>query len=168
MSKKTEQKFITELKKSIELFHEQMDEPYFWYKIPDNPHMGVARFDLPKPFDILYVVDSQPYCIEAKAMNKYRAFSLRDIRPSQVEYMTAFDDAGGVSYVFLNVRQAASKAEGIEYVNKLIVMQWATLYPRLLDSSIKAKELRDAPGITGSKGLFDLSKGFIEYDPTVE
>ena len=166
MSKKTEQKFITELKKSVGLMHEIEDEDHFWYKIPDNPHLGTARFDLPKPFDILYVTSGNAYSIEAKAMNRYRAFSLRDIRPSQIDNMTAFDDAGGLSYVFLNIRQAACAAEGREYVNKLIIMQWSLLYPRLLESSIKAKELKEAPGVAGAKGLFDLSNGFVEYDPT--
>ena len=167
MSKKNEQKFITELKKSVKLLHETKGMSHFWYKIPDSPHLGTARFDPPKPFDIFYVADSYPYAIEAKSIDGYRAFSLRDMRPSQIENLTDFDMAGGMAYVFLNIRQAASKAEGKEHINKLIIMTWGSLYHRLEQSSIKAKELKEAPFIQGKNGLFDLSGGYKEFDPTL-
>lgn len=164
MSKKTEQKFITEFKKSVMAYNE--DVGMFWYKIPDSPHLGGgARFDSPKPFDIFYLCDGEAFAIEAKVSDGYKAFSLASMRPSQIENLTLFDEAGGNSYVVLNIRQAASKAEGKEYINKMITMPWSGLLPRLKKSSIKAKELREAPGIHGKKGLFDISE-YESWDPS--
>jgi Holliday junction resolvase len=166
MSKKYEQKFITELKKSVIALNDLHGEEVFWYKIPDSPHLGVgARFDSPKPFDIFYVEGGDAYAIEAKVLDGYKAFGLAHMRMSQVESLTQFMKAGGQAYVALNIRQAASKAEGKEHINKAIFMPWDGLYARLKKSSIKAKELIDAPGIHGKKGLYNLEE-YESWDPS--
>lgn len=158
MAKKIEQKFLTEFKKSMEEAAALNEVPFFWYKIPDQPHIGTMRFDSPKPFDAICISNGNALAIEAKAFDKWKAFSLRDIRDSQIEGLTKFDEAGGASIVLLNVRIAADKAKEIKYENRLYVFNWRGLHYRLQDSSITAKELREElPYIEGSKGRFDVS-----------
>ena len=142
---KREQQLLTELKASFESFGA------FFYKIPDMPHLGGAtRFDTEKPFDAFSVFRKRRMAIEAKAISRYRAFALSDIRYSQEVGLTEFEAAGGESWVFLGI----DVAEGDQ---RLLIFNWNWLIKRLRESSIKKKELEKIPYIARFNKRFDVS-----------
>lgn len=101
-------------------------------------------------------------------MKKFEAFGLRHMRPSQIESMDAIVAEGGRAFVFLNIRIAPDFRTEQKRENRLVVLDWADLGPRLRLGSIMAKEIRELP-YTGKspertinrkkvQGVFDLSK----------
>ena len=132
--------FTTEVIRSLRHFG-------FWaFKIPDAPItkelLKITRFTMAKPCDIVaclpvgVISDGVFVAIECKQFKKWKAFSVRDMRPAQVEQLSALEDHGASCWVFLNVRMKGT--------NRLIIFEWAELRVRFLHKkeSIKAKELQ--------------------------
>lgn len=157
---------------TTEIMHTLRARGYFAHKLGDAPItaavLAVTRFTPGKPFDIVVSARGQFVAIETKQMKKFKAFSLRDMRPAQLEGLTEVVYRGGRAFVFLNVRIAADARKGVKRENRLIVFDWAWLLHRLHESSIKAAEIRewafaskspDRLGLRGRtvKGVFDLA-----------
>jgi hypothetical protein len=149
--------FVTEVIRSLRHFG-------FWaFKIPDAPItkelLKITRFTMAKPCDIVACLpsglDGLFVAIECKQFKKWKSFSLRDMRPAQVEQLSAIEDHGGSCWVFLNVRVGRD--------NRLIIFEWAELRHRFLKKkeSIKAKELQERKSVKvlkiGDKIGYDLS-----------
>jgi len=150
-----ERSFLTELKRSFEAEHA------FFYKISDMPHFAgmTSRFDKPKPFDAIAVLTGIPIAIEAKSFNDYKALNISLFRHCQVKGLDEFAEAGGKSYVFLNVRRAGNKTGGVKRVNRLYAFNWLELKRVLTVSSIKKDQLMAMPYVSdGAKDMFSLSE----------
>lgn len=132
--------FVSEVMRSLRHFG-------FWaFKIPDAPItkelLKLTRFTMAKPCDIVaclptgVISDGMFVAIECKQFKKWKAFSVRDMRPAQVEQLSAIEDHGGSCWVFLNIR--------VGHDIRLIIFEWAELRVRFLEKqeSIKAKELQ--------------------------
>lgn len=141
--------FLTELKHS---FREQVKN-VFWYKIKDTPASvhasGAMRFDTPKPFDVLAVINGIPIAIEAKYMSDYQAFGKRHLRPAQVIGLEAFINGGGHSYIVLNIRKPRE-------VNRVIIFNWLDF--KKLDKSIGKNQLQQCEYIEGIKGRYPVKQ----------
>lgn len=152
--------FVTEVIRSLRHFG-------FWaFKIPDAPItkelLKITRFTMAKPCDIIaclpvgVISDGVFVAIECKQFKKWKSFSIRDMRPAQVEQLSAIEDHGGSAWVFLNVRVGRD--------NRLIIFEWAELRHRFLKKkeSIKAKELQSRHFVNAMKINdkigYDLSK----------
>ena len=146
---KRESKFLTELKKS---FH---DKGAFFYKISDSFHSGGLRFDSPKPFDVFGCYNGIPFAIEAKTITDYKSFGIGFLRDCQVDGLSAWSNAGGRSFVFLNIRRGGNKSRGIKRLNRLIVFKWKELQD--VGRNIRKKDLEFLPFVDGKKSRFDLS-----------
>lgn len=144
---KRESKFLTELKKSF------WASGAFFYKISDSFHGGAMRFDAPKPFDAFGCHKGVPMAIEAKAMTDYKAFGKTYLRDCQVKGLTEWSDAGGKSFVFLNIRRGPK--DGVKRVNRLFIFPWEVIGG--ISRNMKKSEIESWPYIEGKKGLFDLS-----------
>lgn len=146
-----EKVFTTEVVRSLE------NEGHYAYKIPDSPasqgmNMG---FLFAKPCDIVAGVYGEFVGIETKIMNKFEAFSLNHMRPSQIKHLTMMIEAGSKAFVFLNVR--ISSPFPSKRVNRLIVFEWSALHERLKISSIKKNELIAHAHTGKENGFFDFS-----------
>lgn len=151
-----ESKFLTELRDTFR------NHGAFFYKIVDMPHFKgkMTRFDAPKPFDSMIVLEGIPIAIEAKIFKKFQAFGIRHLRPSQVEGLEAFEQAGGRSFVFLNVRIKAVAGEQ-KHVNRLYIFKWEDI--RDAKASFKKAILEfELPFYDGAKGLFDLDDWILK------
>lgn len=157
-----EQHFATEVIRSLR-------HVGFWaWKIPDAPItkelLKITRFTAAKPCDIIaclptgVISDGLFVAIECKQFKKWKAFSVRDMRPAQIEQLSAIEDHGGSCWVFLNIRIKSP------HDNRLIIFEWAELRHRFLEKkeSIKAKELQARhyikPFRHDDKTMYDLSK----------
>lgn len=144
----------------------------FWaYKLADSPTSWTkdkTRFTPAKPCDIVSCFFGLMVAIECKQLRKWKAFSLSDMRESQIEALDAILVTHGLSFVFLNVRVEADFVKGTKRENRLIVFPWADLKARFASGSIKAKELQTLPYVTGTKKRFDLSQfiGNLTAEPT--
>jgi len=145
---KPEQTFLTELKKSF------IHYGAFFHKIADSLHHPAmkSRFDLPKPFDAIAAFAGTPIAIEAKVLRKYEAFGVRHLRPCQVEGLDWFAENGS-SYVFLNIRHAGNKAEGIKRINRLYMFEWGDFKRREV---IKKNEFDQFLYIDKKDGIFPI------------
>ena len=146
---KRESRFLTELKYSF------LESKAFFHKISDSFHGGGLRFDAPKPFDAFGVYNGVPFAIEAKMIAGYKAFGKTSLRDCQIKGLQDWSDAGGKSFVFLNVKQKGDKETGTKRLNRLIIIEWS----RIADSprNFRKTELELFPYIDGKKKRFDVS-----------
>ncbi len=149
-----ERNFTNELKAT---FRDISDT--FYHKIADMPHFpgSKMRFDVKKPFDIFAVVRGEPLAIEAKMIKKWQPFGLKELRSHQIEALDAFAEAGGSSYVYLNVRIPYIKDKQ-QRENRLIIFDWD--YLKAADR-IPTKTLKTLTYIQGTKGTFPQLKEFL-------
>lgn len=157
--------FVSEIVRSLRHYG-------FWaFKIPDAPItkelLKITRFTMAKPCDIVaclpcgVISDGMFVAIECKQFKKWESFNVRDMRPAQVEQLSAIEDHGGSCWVFLNIR--------LKDENRLIIFEWAELRVRFLErkESIHAKELKVRAYVPhyriDSKVMYDLTgmKGAI-------
>jgi penicillin-binding protein-related factor A (putative recombinase) len=91
--------------------------------------------------------------IETKFKKKFSAFSVRDMRPSQIVNLTNIAKAGGQSYVFLGIKEPG-------FPSKLFIFRWSYLEEIFsAGKSISAKELRTHYYLESySSGDFDLTR----------
>jgi len=148
-----ETSFLVDIKNSFEAME------YFFYKIPDSPTSygrgTKMRFTLPKPFDAIGVAAGFPLAVEAKVSKGYKAFGMKDMRPSQITNLDKFIMAGGKSFVFLKVW--SPKTEKTKRFNRLLIFDWQYCRDEWLKGTMKQKELMDWPYIDYRKKLYDLS-----------
>lgn len=143
--------FTTELIRSF-----RKDKSWI-YKIPDAPTSRLTglRFTASKPCDLVLCLGGKFVAIECKQIKKWKAFSIGDMRTSQIVNLPAVIKSGGRAFVFLNVRIAKEK------VNRIIVLDWEVYGPRLERASIKATELKSMPYLPAldvkDKIFFDLT-----------
>lgn len=135
----------------------------YWYKIPDSPvYKGMGtRFNCPRPFDALCILDGIPIAIEAKFQNSFSAFGLKNIRESQFHGLTSFEAAGGKAFVALNIH--IKPVDGRARVNRLILFDWAEF--RNLKQNFSTAELKQLAYCKGSRGTFDLNDLYAEIFP---
>lgn len=137
--------FNTEVVKSLN------DAGAWAYKISDV--LG-SRFTADKPFDIFGCYNGIAFAIESKQIKEWKAFGSRYLRDSQVEHLQKVEDAGGRSYVFLNVRIKANKAEKIKQQNLLLIFKFSDLKSGVV---FKKDKMKMMPYIVGHKKRFDLT-----------
>lgn len=131
------------------------------WKITDHPVsmiQGSFRYTPEKPFDIVAMHDGRGIGIECKQMRKYQGLKLEDFRQSQIDNLTeiAKKEAGG-AYAFINIRITMKK--GSPGINRLVIFPWHLLLDRFEKAGpLQAEFFRQAKGIDGKKGLFELSK----------
>jgi penicillin-binding protein-related factor A (putative recombinase) len=136
---------------NTEVVNSLRDAKAWAYKIADMPHFAGAkfRFDKPKPCDVVACFDGRFIGIESKQLKGFEAFGLRHLRPHQVEALDAMTEAGGDTWVFLNIRA--------KRLNKLIAFWWPMWRLRWeAEGSTKKAELEELPGIDGHKGRFEV------------
>ncbi len=149
---KKEQAFLIELKNSFQ------KAKAFWYKIPDSPiYKGMqTKFTGAKPFDSFMIYKGVPVAIEAKYISDYKSFGMKQLQPSQIQNLEAFENAGGKSYIFLNVRRRANPECFESYVNALLIFPWCEFKKRKKPYS--KSDLFSRKQWKGAKGLFPVSK----------
>lgn len=150
--KNRERNFLTELKNSFAKHN------VFWFKIPDSPiYKGMkTRFTGAKPFDSFLVYSGVPVAIEAKYLSDFKSFGLKQLQPSQIENLERFENAGGVSFIFLNVRRLAKPDNFQSYANKLLIFPWGEFKKRKKPFSMI--ELTDRKQWNGKNGLFPVKQ----------
>jgi penicillin-binding protein-related factor A (putative recombinase) len=112
----------------------------FVHKISDMPHFqGMrTRFDAKKPFDVFLIYDGVPVAIEIKTnKGNFPALPMSRLADHQQEALTSFANAGGKSYVVLNVFRSPSA--GVPRINGYMFWEWHELEGRT--ESIKKAEL---------------------------
>lgn len=124
-------------------------------KIPDMPFNPLARFNPEKPSDILGGYKGRFFMIESKQMKKFEALGERHFQHNQIKSLDRAVATGNAAFVFVNVRIRAVKGEN-NYENRLIVLDWKRWGQRIKTASIKAKEIKELPFVSGQKGLFPL------------
>ena len=144
-----ESKFTTEIIRSLKHCG------HYAYKIPDSPlskgmNSGMAYS---KPCDIVAGVFGDFVGIETKIMNKFRAFGLYDMQPSQIKNLTEMIETGNKAFVFLNVR--ISSPFPAKRVNRLIVFEWGALSERFKTGSIMKDEIEELNYTKKSGKFFD-------------
>ena len=126
------------------------------HKIADAPISKIKgmKFTLTKPCDIVACANGNFIAIETKQIKKWRAFSIKDMRPSQIVNLSQVVKAGGQAFIFLNVRIPNEE-------NRLIIIDWGLHGEDLARESLKADELKIFPYLSGfsvnQKTFFDLS-----------
>jgi len=133
------------------------------YKIPDAPItkeiLKITRFTAAKPSDIVACFDSLFVAIETKQLKTWKALSIRDFRPEQIEGLTNIVAHKGRAFVFVNIR---INKKGQPYENRLIILDWAVWGERLQAKSIFAKELKERAYYKSftvdEKRIFDLTE----------
>ena len=148
---KREKNFLTELRNSFR------QSGAFFHKISDSFHGGGIRFDLPKPFDAFACYRGVPIAIEAKVITDYKAFGKTFLRDCQTKGLTEWCEAGGRSYVFLNIRRTGKKDAKISRVNRLLIFDWEML---AWNRNMRKQEIEEYPYIIGKNGLFNLRPWF--------
>lgn len=152
-----EAKFTTEVVRSLRHYGG-------WaYKIPDAPItkeiLKITRFTAAKPSDIVSCFDSLFVAIETKQLKTWKALSIRDFRPEQIEGLTDIVANKGRAFVFVNIRISG---KGKTYENRLLIYDWAIWGERIKKKSIFAKELKERPHynsfIVDEKRIFDLTE----------
>jgi Holliday junction resolvase len=145
-----EKHFVVELKNSLK-------NHGFFFKIPDIPaSMTMMRFMPDKPFDVIAVVKGIPIAIEAKMIKDHKSFGAKDLRETQVSGLTEFKNAGGRSFVFLNIRRPADKDKGVKRLNRLLIFEAGWLIDRGQIYKKELIEIDEKFGIEGKKKTFDL------------
>ena len=89
--------------------------------------------------------------IEAKAIQGYKAFGVKDLSPHQRQALDDFDKAGGCSLVALNVREPRK-------FNRCLFFTWPQFK---LMGTWRKQALEDYPYIEAKRGEFDLSEFFF-------
>ncbi len=124
--RKREREFLTQLK------HSFLERNAFFYKIPDMPHFEGAkfRFDIPKPFDGFGCFAGSEFVIEAKVISRFKKFSLKDLRPCQIEGLGAWERSGGKSFIFVLLWQQGRPSVAMTPIYRLYVLPWAEFQAR--------------------------------------
>ena len=149
---KRERIFLTELGRTFK------EMGLFWYKIPDMPAFKNqnTRFTPAKPFDAIIVQNGLAIAIEAKALPDYQSFGIRHLTRSQHGGLLNFQASGGKAFIFLNIRRAKDKKNGVTALNRLLVFDWTDL--RGMNESFSKSDLMAMEFCEGSKGKFELDK----------
>jgi penicillin-binding protein-related factor A (putative recombinase) len=124
------------------------------YKIPDAPSSKITglRFTAAKPCDIVACVDGKFVAIETKFKKKFSAFSVRDMRESQLVNLTNILRDNGNAYVFLGIKEPC-------HSTKLFIFEWAHIGELFaVGLSMSAKDLKGLPYLEMESGVFDLSE----------
>ncbi|MCD8348191.1 MAG: Holliday junction resolvase RecU [Lachnospiraceae bacterium] len=66
----------------------------------DERHITLAYFEQKSTVDYIGVVQGVPVCFDAKECT-VDTFALQNIHPHQVEFMTRFEEQGGISFLIL-------------------------------------------------------------------
>ncbi|MCC8067170.1 MAG: Holliday junction resolvase RecU [Clostridiales bacterium] len=66
----------------------------------DERHITLAYFEQKSTVDYIGVVQGIPVCFDAKEC-AVDSFALQNIHPHQVEFMTRFEEQGGISFLIL-------------------------------------------------------------------
>lgn len=143
--------FIKESHFNTEIVNSLKEAGAWAYKIPDV--LG-TRFTSDKPFDIVGMYGKKGFAIESKQIKSWKAFGSRYLRPSQIENLQLVEDTGNKSFVFLNVRIPANKAENTRRENCLIIFRFKDLMAKRV---VKRDVLRMMPRIDGHKKRFDMA-----------
>lgn len=136
------------------------------YKIPDPPsQFGGAhtRFTKKRPYDFFWALEGKFYAAEAKLSKKLEAFGWGTLKPHQQEGLEEVMEHGKAeAYVFLIVRQAANKEEGIERLNRLYIFEYQYLKEQfeLLGRNFRKVEIEEMPYYVGSCKDYHID-GFI-------
>ena len=150
---------------TTELIHTLTEAGAWLYKIPDFPQAmlagSAARFNPPKPVDLVGVFRGRFVCIECKASAGFDSIKMDWFRENQVATMDAVEERGGVSLVAINVR---NKKRGASRVNRLYLFRWPLLVKHLQEfNSITPASLRnEQPFYEGYKERFP---GLVEEFP---
>ena len=140
--------FQTEVKYSI------IEQGGWCEKFPDMPKFpGQSRFIPTKPFDLIGIWDSIPFAIECKMSTTYKAFAQTEMRNKQSESLDKFQEAGGYSFIFLNVR---SNRKIKPYRNNLIILPWTSLKEMWKLGSIKKPNLMEMDVVKGKLKRFNM------------
>jgi hypothetical protein len=146
-----EKVFQSEIKKNLELCR------FFVQKFYDLPVSALGartdgfRFTPEKPCDFVVLRGPVGALIECKMIKKFKAFSLRDFRPSQIRNFNLATKLGVPCYCFLNVRIARPR------VNRLIIIEWKRLNVLLEFGSLYKDDVEALEYVEGKGGLYDLS-----------
>lgn len=129
-------------------------EGAFFWKAPDLPHFEGSgiRFDREKPFDAFALVyDRRPMAIEAKWLNKTKAFGITMIRHCQEVGLDRWVENGGLGVILIGIGRGAK--------TKIVALNWKLVRDRLKSGrSIKKCELEKMPMIELKKGTFPLMR----------
>lgn len=132
----------------------------YCYKIADSPASwtaGITRFTPDKPCDVVTCFKGQFIAIECKQIKKFQAFGRTQIRQSQMDAADAICAAGGLAYIFLNIRIKAVKGVS-KPENRLLIFEWREWSKTFKAGTIKQKDLMSWSHTTGTKGIYDLDK----------
>ena len=128
-----------------------------------------GRFTLQKPFDFIAVKDGRPFAFELKMVKKYQAIKPRDfirgkelkdpeikanwLLCNQASSLDAFELAGGVSYLVINVRNRELR------LNEVVFLRWPFARKMIVEGELTAEKLQwlaESPmfSSTMKKGMF--------------
>lgn len=161
----SERSFLQDLKKSFEIASNGF---IHYFKIPDMPHTkgSNTKFDIKKPYDSYVIYSGIPMAIEAKFTKDYKSFGLKDLRPNQIKGLDEMQNAGGLSFVFLNIKRPSCPIEKISRCNDLLIFPWPEFKSH--KGNYLKKELLEYPKTRYEKGIYPGVKGFLlgvkEYD----
>lgn len=121
----------------------------FAHKLADMPKGAGAfsRFNPPKPCDIIAGYKGLFIGIESKQLKKWEGFSIKKLRPNQIEALDEMIAARCAAFVFVNVRITEKR------VNILIPLNWKIWGDQLKCATIKKEQLK---GLAFDKGLFSV------------
>lgn len=120
----SEQKFLMYLKKS---FLSTYTPWLHYFKIPDQPKFrGMnTQFDIKKPYDAFLVYRGIHIAIEAKFQKDYSAFGMKDLRENQIKGLDDAEMAGGMSFIFLNIKRPTDHVKQQKRCNRLLIFPWS-------------------------------------------
>jgi len=104
------------------------------------------------------LIQGIPIAIEAKYMPDYGSFGIKNLTESQRTGLSDFQAAGGIAYVFLNIRRKPDKEAGAERMNRLLVFDWLEL--RGMTGNYNKAELLQRPYYKGAEGIVDVGNKF--------
>jgi len=161
-----ESNFAREMKASFESFG------HFYLKIPDAiPSVGVnnkngPRFIPPKPFDAIAVWRGLPIAMEYKQhKSDTQAFRFDRLAAHQKKNLLAHAEAGGLSFVIINVRVPRR----INRVHVIPIEKWVFLESSYNPDrkSLPADQLKRIKGLSrikrGDKYIWDIESYLIKY-----
>lgn len=146
--KKLEMQFLTDLRNC----YRKQRPGSFFYKIKDTPvsaiKSGAMRYTAPQPFDVFLINNGKPMAIEAKAMDSFRPFGIKELRESQVIGLESFHIAGGQSWVVLCVKNRNSDVA--------IPFYWPEFKKVKRFSKDELVRYATNMGVKGFKGLYSV------------
>ena len=125
------------------------------------PHFkgSQTRFDVKKPYDALVTYRGVSIAIEAKFLKSYKAFGISDLRPNQVDGLEEHERAGGLSFVFLNIRRPRDYTSEHPPCNRLIIFPWSEM--RVREGNFFKVDLIKRPDSGFRKGRYEGIDNFL-------